>query len=71
MENKKVIKLNFWTFWKIIALLVMVSQAFFSYGTELSFWGSVIISLVATGFKNNEDAMDEEFNIFKLEWSRK
>ena len=67
----KVIKLNFWTFWKIIALIVIVSNVFFSYGTEMSFWSSIIIYLLATGFRNIEDAIEEESNIFKLEWSRK
>ena len=66
----KVIKLNFWTFWKITALIVIVSNVFFSYGTEISFWSSIIIYLLATGFRNNEDSI-KEFNIFKLEWSRK
>ena len=67
----KVIKLNFWTLWKIIAFIIMASYVFFSYGTEVSFWSSIIIYLLSTGFRNIEDAIEEESNIFKLEWSRK
>lgn len=63
-------KLNLWTSWKVVAFCMMI--AYLSFDVEKAYcWIGIFIYLISSGFKNIEDKLGIETNLFKFSWKKK